>query len=76
MLEVEAALLNVSDARTRVIARRDALRRDDAAPHLIQALDDLAALLDEAVRVTTHRTYFAVPERASSSQLAIEVATP
>lgn len=67
--EVEKVLLFISDARSRAGKARERLVKDGAEPHIIDALDDAQAKLDDAHRRLMQGTYFAVPER--STQLAL-----
>jgi predicted nucleic acid-binding protein len=60
--EVEKVLLYVSDARARAKRAAEQVRKDDAAPHIVTALDDAARDLGELHRRLAQGTYYAVPD--------------
>lgn len=59
--EIEKALLYVSEARERTERAARSLRRDDAEPHLVEALEDAERELEQLGRTLMQRTYFGVP---------------
>lgn len=65
--EIERVLMNISGARRRIDKARDALGAD-AAPHLVQALNDASEQLEEVHRGLMQRTYFAVPDEDAGQQ--------
>ncbi|MGH2996348.1 MAG: hypothetical protein ACRDON_00320 [Gaiellaceae bacterium] len=60
--EIEKALLYVSEARERAERAARSLRRDDAEPHLVEALEEAERELERLGRTLMQRTYFAVPK--------------
>jgi septation ring formation regulator EzrA len=70
--EVEKTLLYISDARRRAEKALNELRRDNAEPHLIDALEEAERELGDLARHLMQQTYFAVPK----DQLSFERATP
>ena len=70
--EVEKTRLYISDARRRAEKALEELRRDNAEPHLIDALEEAERELDEIQRQLMQQTYFAVPKE----QLSLERAAP
>jgi hypothetical protein len=66
--EIERALLYVSEARKRAEKAAKELRRDDAEPHLVEALEEAERKLEAVGRHLMQQTYFAV----SKEQLSLE----
>jgi len=60
--EVEKALLYVSEARERAERAAKLLSRQAAAPHLVEALEELERELNDLQRRVMQQTYFAVPK--------------
>lgn len=60
--EIERALLYISEARERAQRSARELGRDDAEPHLVEALEDAERELESLGRKLMQRTYFAVPK--------------
>lgn len=61
-LEIDAVMLFVEEARRRTERAVDALRRDDAEPHLVQALEAAQEELSDLARRLRQGTFFAVPD--------------
>jgi septation ring formation regulator EzrA len=61
-LEVEKALLYVSEARDRCARALTTLRRDGAESHLVEALEEAERDLQATHRRLMQQTLFAVPE--------------
>lgn len=66
--EIEKTLLYVSEARKRAQKAIAELRKDDAEPHLVTALEDAERELEALGRHLMQKTYFAVPKE----QLSLE----
>jgi hypothetical protein len=66
--EIEKALLFISDARQRAERAANAIEKDGAESHLVEALRDAEQELEALGRRLMQRTYFAVPD----SQLTIK----
>ena len=64
--EVEKTLLYISDARRRAEKALKELRRDNAEPHLIDALEQAERQLEILSRHLMQQTYFAVPKQQLS----------
>jgi hypothetical protein len=64
--EIEKALLYISDARRRAERAAKELRRDDAEPHLVEALEAAERELEALGRHLMQQTYFAVPKQPLS----------
>ena len=60
-VEIERALLVVSEARQRLERTAKAIAKDGAEPHLVEALEEAAREIDETLRRLMQGTYFAVP---------------
>lgn len=58
--EVERVLLHISDARTRAGTATDALVRDGAPPHIVEALRDAEIQLGELHRNLMQATYYVI----------------
>jgi hypothetical protein len=63
--EIERVLLHVSEAASRAGRASAELRRSGAQPHLVQALDEAKAELEETYRSLTQGTYFAITDQES-----------
>ena len=68
--EIEKTLLYVSEARQRAEKTAKELRRSDAEPHLVEALEAAERELEKVGRHLMQQTYFAVPK----GQLTLEPA--
>ena len=73
--EIEKTLLYVSEARKRAQKTAKELRRDDAEPHLVEALEEAERELDEVGRRLMQQTYFAVPKEQLSLEEPVEELT-
>lgn len=62
--EVEKALLHISDARTWTQRAADALGKDGASPHVVEALRSSEQDLAATHRKLSQATYYAVAEAA------------
>ncbi len=62
-------LLHISEARTRARRASEIVDRDDAEPHIVEALRIAEQQLADAHRVLSQGTYYAVPD--SSLRLAL-----
>lgn len=60
--EIEKTLLYVSEARKRAKNAIKELRRGNAEPHLVAALEDSERELEALGRLLMQKTYFAVPK--------------
>ena len=60
--EVEKALLHISDARSRTRSAADALEKDGASRHVVDALRSSEEQLAGLHRSLSQSTYYAVPE--------------
>lgn len=60
--EIEVVLLYVSEARERAEQTAQALRKDGADEHLVEALEAAERELEQLGRLLMQRTYFAVPK--------------
>lgn len=60
--EVEKVLLYLSDARTRARQAADAVEKDGADAHVVNALRATEAGLGELHRTLSQGTYYAIPE--------------
>jgi len=69
LAEVEKVLLYVSDARARAARARNELERSGAAEHLVSALREIEARLEEDHRRLMQSTFFAIP--SDQDQLAV-----
>lgn len=67
--EIEKVLLYISDARTRTKRAADAVAKDGADAHIVQALADAERQLGELHIKLSQGTYYAVPD--DSLKLAI-----
>ena len=65
--EIERVLMNISGARRRTEKARQVLGTG-AEPHLVQALDEASAELEQLHRRLMQRTYFAVPADEADQQ--------
>ena len=72
-MEIERALLNISDAKERVDRAAKGLRKDDADAHLVTALEEATAELFATYKKLMQRTYYAVPPRAEDRQEQLSV---
>lgn len=64
--QIEATLLYVSEARERAGDAAGVLRKGDAEPHLVEALERAERELAELHRRLMQGTYFAVPDAQMS----------
>lgn len=64
--EIEKVLLYVSDARRRAHDVADGLKKDQAEPHLVEAVRDAERDLGELHRRLMQGTYWAVPKEQLS----------
>lgn len=60
--EIEKTLLYISEARQRAQRTARELAKDDADPHLIEALEETDQELEASYRRLMQNTYFAVPK--------------
>ena len=60
--EVEKILLHISDARSRTRRAADALEKDGAARHVVEALRSSEQQLAGLHRSLSQGTYYAVPD--------------
>jgi septation ring formation regulator EzrA len=60
--EIEKVLLYVSEARERAERTLRSLEKQDAEPHLVEALEEAERELEAVGRTLMQRTYFAVPK--------------
>jgi len=60
--EIEKTLLYISEARERAERAAKTLRRDDAEPHLVEALAAADAELADLHKRLLQATHFAVPK--------------
>jgi hypothetical protein len=60
--EIEKVLLYVSEARERAERTIRSLVKQDAEPHLVEALEEAERELEAVGRTLMQRTYFAVPK--------------
>jgi hypothetical protein len=60
--EIEVVLLYISEARERAEQTAQALRKDLADEHLVEALELAERELEQLGRLLMQRTYFAVPK--------------
>ncbi len=60
--EVERVLLYVGDARDRARIARDQLEKENAEPHVAEAMRAAERALGELHRELSQRTFYAVPE--------------
>jgi len=60
--EVEKVLLHVSDARTRARRAADAVEKDGAEAHIVDALRAAEQQLADLHRTLSQGTYYAVPD--------------
>ena len=58
--EIERVMLNLSHARDRALKAADELSKDDAEPHLVEALEQSAKEMGDTHRRLMQGTYFAV----------------
>lgn len=72
-MEIERALLNISDAKERVDRAAKGLRKVGADEHLVTALDEATAELLAAYTKLMQRTYYAVPPRGEDRQEQLSV---
>lgn len=68
--EIEKTLLYISEARERAERAARTLARDEAEPHLVEALEEAERELLTLHRGLMQATYFAVP-RAAARQLTL-----
>lgn len=61
--EIEKVLLYVSEARKRAATVADAIARDGAEPHLVEALTAAVQDLEDLHRRLMQGTYWAVPKQ-------------
>ncbi len=61
-LEIDAVMLYLEEARRRTERAIEALRKDDAEPHLVEALEQAESELSAMARTLRHGTFFAVPK--------------
>ncbi len=73
--EIERALLFVSEARKRAQKTAKELRRDDAEPHLVTAVEEAERKLEEIGRRLMQQTYFALPKEQLSLEEPVEELT-
>ena len=66
--EIEKVFLYLSEARERAERGANAIRKDGAEPHLVEALEWLETELKELHRLLIHKTYYAVPEAAPKQE--------
>lgn len=59
--EIDVAMMYVEEARSRAERAAKALRRMDAEPHLVAALEDARDDLSATQKRLLQRTHFAVP---------------
>jgi hypothetical protein len=62
--EVEKVLLFISDAQERARRARERIEKDDADPHVVEALRDTQTELGDLHRRLMQGTYYAVPDTA------------
>jgi hypothetical protein len=67
-MEIERALLNISDAKERVDRAAKELRKDGAHEHLVAALEQATAEMLETYTLLMQRTYYAAPPTADDRQ--------
>ena len=72
-MEIERALLNISDAKARVERATRELRRGGAEEHLVVALEDATAEMLATYKRLMQRTYYATPPAAESRQEQLSV---
>jgi hypothetical protein len=60
--EIEKTLLYISEARQRAERAARAIAKDNAEPHLVEALEQTERDLEALGRKLMQRTYFAVPD--------------
>ena len=70
--EIEKALLYISEARKRAERTAKELRRDNAEPHLVEALEKAERELEVLGRHLMQETYFAVPKEQLSLEEPVE----
>jgi hypothetical protein len=61
--EIEKVLLYVSEARKKAATVADAIERDGAEPHLVEALNQAEKELADLHRLLMQGTYWAVPKQ-------------
>ena len=61
-LEIHSVMLYLEDARRRTERAIEALRKDGAEEHLIEALERTQEELSEMARKLRHGTFFAIPK--------------
>lgn len=59
--EIDIAMMYVEEARSRAERAAKALRRSDAEPHLVAALEDARDELSATQKRLLQQTHFAVP---------------
>jgi septation ring formation regulator EzrA len=64
--QIDVAMMYVEEARARAERAAEALRRDGAEPHLVEALEQAQAELSEVGRRLRQGTLFAVPKEQLS----------
>lgn len=62
--EVEKVLLHLSDAKLRAARAVDAVVKDGADAHVVQALRETERQLGELHRALSQATYYAVPDES------------
>ena len=64
--EFDVAMLYIEEARSRAERAADALRKADAEPHLVEALERAEDEISEVARRLRQGTLFAVPKEQLS----------
>lgn len=64
--EIDVAMLYIEEARRRAEGGAGALRKMDADPHLVEAMERAQAELSEVARSLRQGTFFAVPSAQTS----------
>ena len=59
--EIDATMMYIEEARARAERAVKALRAQDAAPHLLRALEETQEQLSGVARALRQGTFFAVP---------------
>ena len=67
--QLERAMLYVDEAARKLAAAAEALKQDDAAPHLIAALETAAVSIQADHKRLIKSVYWKAPEQASQGHL-------